>query len=171
MTLNPALPISKLAAKIVAKARDDAEVIGVAVYGSVARKESSPMSDVDICIFLKPRRYQRAEMCSKRMEYLRAAGSEKADVQLFQQLPLAVRSMVLKEGKLVFVRDERALYGLAFETIRDLEYFRVHYEEYLAGIVDAESKQGPSEDRRASRLLGRVKTNQAQVQRGILGVG
>jgi hypothetical protein len=47
--------------------------------------------------------------------------------------------MVLNEGRLVLVKDEAALYELAIETIRDLEDFRKHYNEYLAGIANAKS--------------------------------
>jgi hypothetical protein len=45
------------------------------------------------------------------------AGSDAADVQVFQQLPLYVRSEILKEGRLVLVEDEAALYELVIETI------------------------------------------------------
>ena len=68
------------------------------------------------------------------------AGSDAADVQVFQQLPLYVRSEILKEGRLVLVKDEAALYELVIETIKDFEDFRKHYEEYLAGIANGESR-------------------------------
>jgi len=125
------------AAKVAARARNDDEVIAVALYGSCARGKYSGISDIDICIFLRPRKYHTGEMYQKRMKYTEAAASDKADVQVFQQLPLQIRSNVLKEGKMVLVRDEAALYELAFETIKDLEDFRKHYNEYLAGIDNA----------------------------------
>lgn len=127
------------AAKVAARARDDNEVIGVALYGSLAKGQYSGISDIDICIFLRPRKYRPEEMHRKRMQYVEAAASDKADVQLFQQLPLQVRSMVLKEGKLALMKDEAALYELAIQTIRDLEDFRKHYNQYLAGIANAKS--------------------------------
>jgi hypothetical protein len=44
-----------------------------------------------------------------------------ADLVVFQQLGLAVRSRILKEGSVVFVRDEQALYALATRTARAFE--------------------------------------------------
>lgn len=126
------------AAKVAAYARGDDEVIAVALYGSYARGEYSSVSDIDICIFLRPGKYHPEEMHQKRMKYTEAAASDRADVQIFQQLPLQVRTMVLKEGKMILVRDEAALYELAFQTVRDFEDFRKYYNEYLAGIANAE---------------------------------
>lgn len=138
MELKVLEQIPTSAAKVAARARDDDEVVGVALFGSLAKAQSSAMSDVDICIFLRPRKYHREEMHRKRMEYVEAAASDKADVQVFQQLPLQVTSMVLKEGKLVLVKDEAALYELAIQTIRDFEDFRIHYNQYLAGVASSE---------------------------------
>jgi hypothetical protein len=124
------------AARVAAHARNDEDVIGVALYGSVVRGEASMISDVDICVFLKPGKYQRDELHRKRMTYVEAAANDKADVQLFQQLPLQVRSRVLKEAKWVLVKDEGALYDVAIQTVKDFEDFRRHYEQYLAGIAN-----------------------------------
>jgi len=122
------------AGNVAACARGNDEVIAVALYGSWARGEYSRISDIDICIFLKPRKYHPEEMHQKRRKCTEAAASDKADVQIFQQLPLQIRTMVLKEGKMILVRDEAALYELAFQTVRDFEDFRNHYNEYLPGI-------------------------------------
>jgi len=75
----------------------------------------------------------------KRILYTEAAANDSADVQVFQGLPLPIRSKVLKEGKIILVKDEPALYELAFDTVNEFEDFKKHYEDCLAGTLNAES--------------------------------
>ena len=63
-----------------------------------------------------------------------SAGSD-LDVAIFQQVPLYIRSRVLREGTVLFVRDEEALYGLATRTARAFEDFRHVYREYLDQVA------------------------------------
>ncbi len=134
---NSPVPLPRPVEKTLNQAKKDDDVMAVAVFGSYARSESSGISDLDICIFLRPRKYNATQLHKKRMSYLEAAASDRADVQIFQQLPLPVRSRILKEEKMMLVKDEDSLYDLAFETVKDFEAFRKHYDEYLAGVADA----------------------------------
>ncbi len=58
---------------------------------------------------------------------------------MFQRLPLYVQSRVLREGRVLFVRDEDALYEAAFRTVRAWELFRPRYEAYLAEVARGRS--------------------------------
>ena len=80
--------------------------------------ETEPRSDLD-----------RAE---KRLEYL-AEGD--LDVAVFQSLPLHIRSRVLKEGTVLYARDEDALYAVAIRTARAWEGFRHIHRQYLDEIL------------------------------------
>jgi hypothetical protein len=53
---------------------------------------------------------------------------------VFQRLPLAVCSRILKEGAVLFVRDEPALYALA-RTARAFEGFRHIHRAYLEQVA------------------------------------
>jgi uncharacterized protein len=64
----------------------------------------------------------------KRLEYL---SESDLDLAIFQQLPLRVRSRLLKEGVVLFTRDEDALYALACYTARAFEHFR-----HIQRVVD-----------------------------------
>ena len=115
-------------ARLLQRAGDDADVLAVLLYGSIARGEASATSDSDLCLVLAPVRRTAAQMSAKRLEYLQEVD---LDVQVFQQLPLYIRQRVLRDGRVLFVRDEDHLYEVAFRTIQAFEDFRPRYEAYL----------------------------------------
>lgn len=119
--------------KISEKARNDEDVLALMSFGSYARGEE--FSDIDICVVLKPGKFDPLFLSRKRLEYL--ADFPNLDVQVFQQLPLYVRVRVLKEGKVLFCRSEDLLYDLSLSTVREFEYFKPIYLSYLEGVLHA----------------------------------
>ena len=121
-------------AKIVARARGDADVVAVFLFGSRARGESTAGSDTDICLMLRPGKYEPSDLLSKRLGYLKEG---EADVSMFSQLPLYIRHRVLREGKVLFSRDEDLLYEIAFRTAQAFEDFKHIYYGYLEEVAGA----------------------------------
>lgn len=122
---NPAL------SRLVSRAERDPDVLAVILFGSQARGEAASTSDVDVCLVLAAgcdtdRGFER------KLEY---AGAFDVDLALFHELPLHVRSRVLKEGEVLFVRDEDALYELAIRTARAFDDFRHIYRQYLDEVA------------------------------------
>jgi uncharacterized protein len=70
----------------------------------------------------------------KRLEYLAQVD---LDVQIFQALPLYIRSRVLKEGRVLFVRNEDLLYEIAFCSAQAFEDFKHIYYGYLEQVAHA----------------------------------
>jgi len=116
--------------KLLEKARQDEDVLAVFLFGSMVREEQTHLSDVDLCLVLvpKPTPLEPTEFSRKRLDYLK---NFTFDIQIFQQLPLYVRRRILKEGRILFVRDEALLYELAFHTAQAFEDFRPIYLSYL----------------------------------------
>lgn len=123
---------SKGLEKLLEKAQRDGEVLAVMLFGSAARREETRGSDLDVCLVLRPGTYDRMTLSRKRLDYLSSA---EFDTQIFQQLPLYIRRRVLKEGKVLLVKDEDALYELAFRTAQAFEDFRHFYREYLEEVA------------------------------------
>ena len=117
---------------LIAQADHDRDVLAVILFGSQARGDAGPASDADVCIVLEAGAPSGIDASRKRLEYL--AGRD-LDVTVFQQLPLYIRSRVLKEGRVLFVRDEDQLYDLAFRTARAFEDFRPYYQAYLDAVA------------------------------------
>ena len=118
------------------QAREDTAVLAVILFGSAARGEATPASDVDVCLVLEPWEDRPAAqdpstLARKRVEYLHLD----LDVKLFQQLPLYVRHRVLKEGRVLFVRDTDRLYAVAFRAAQAFGDFSRTYREYLEAVA------------------------------------
>lgn len=107
-------------------------MLAVMLFGSTARGEEGPSSDVDVCLVLSGRDHPALSLSEKKLEY--AATHPGLDIQVFQQLPLYVRRRVLRDGQVLWVRDEEALYELAFRTAQEFEDFRPRYEDYLRSV-------------------------------------
>ncbi len=118
--------------RLIARAEQGLDALGVILFGSRARGEAGPRSDADVCLVLDPGVPSGLSASRKRLEYL-AHGE--LDLTIFQQLPLYVRSRILREGRVVFVRDEEPLYDLAVRTARAFEGFRHHYRRYLDTVA------------------------------------
>jgi predicted nucleotidyltransferase len=119
-------------ARLVTRVKNDPEVLAVILFGSRARGNASQGSDFDVCLVLASDPSFDLVGARKRLEYL--AGAD-LDITVFQQLPLYIRSRVLKEGSVLFVRDEDTLYALAARTARAFEGFRHIYRHYLDQVA------------------------------------
>jgi hypothetical protein len=118
--------------RLLDRAKADPDVLAVILFGSQARGEATPRSDIDVCLVLAPDSAAEPGRTEKQLDYL---GRFDLDVSVFQQLPLAVRSRVLKEGRILFARDEPALYALAVRTARAWERFRPIHRMYLEQVA------------------------------------
>ncbi len=114
------------------QAGQDNDVLALILFGSAARGEVSERSDIDVCLVLRPKRWEAEELAQKRFEYLHFD----LDIKLFQQLPLYVRSRVLKEGIVLLVKDEDQLYEVAIRTAKEFEDFKHIYRDYLEAIAN-----------------------------------
>ena len=124
--------VERLLRGLIAQVEDDRDVLAVILFGSQVCGNAGPGSDVDVCVVLEAGGSSGIEASRKRLDYL--AGGD-LDVKVFQQLPLYIRSRVLKEGRVLFVRDEDRLYELAFRTVRAFEDFRPYYQAYLDAVA------------------------------------
>ena len=119
---------------ITEQVKNDPDILALFLYGSTARAEQNRQSDVDICLVLMPGSYTPLSLSHKKLSYLK---SFDLDIQVFQQLPLYIKSTILKEGRLLHCKDEDALYDLSFQVIREFSDFEHIYRDYLKEVSDA----------------------------------
>lgn len=56
---------------------------------------------------------------------------DRYDIQIFGNLPLYVRMEVLRGGRVIYCPDERFLYDMALETIREFDAFKHRLYDYI----------------------------------------
>ncbi|MBI2451582.1 nucleotidyltransferase domain-containing protein [Candidatus Pacearchaeota archaeon] len=118
--------------KIIEKIKRNKEIIAVLLFGSYARKE--PYRDIDVCLVLD-KKYPALKMSRIKLEYSSLVPS-KFDITIFQQLPLYIRKRILKEGKIILCKNESLLYEIAFSTIKEFEFYKKIYYNYLGKIEE-----------------------------------
>ncbi|MEN3009950.1 MAG: nucleotidyltransferase domain-containing protein [Candidatus Bipolaricaulaceae bacterium] len=108
--MNPGLP--EEARSVLQELQGHPKAKAVVLFGSWARGEVTPLSDVDLAVIMEnPTPADEAEVGS--------LYSPKVDVVLFHRLPLPARFAVLKEGRELFVRDRSFYDEVRLRTIRD----------------------------------------------------
>ncbi len=103
--------------KIIEPFKKNRDVISIYLFGSYARGREKPFSDIDICVI--------ADKHANRDEIL-SHSSKKIDISIFHDLPMSMRFRVIKEGKLLFSRDELKLHRIIVATIRSYLDFKPH---------------------------------------------
>ncbi len=130
--VTKSLPLDTTIRKIIQKVKMNKDVIAVGIFGSYARGEK--YNDIDICIFLKIQKYEQLQLSRLRLSFMHS--SEKYDVQVFQQLPMYIKKRILKEAKIIYCKDEDALYDLYFLTLKQFNDYKYHYEQYLESVLN-----------------------------------
>lgn len=78
------------------------EVLGVLVYGSHARGDSTPRSDIDVCVVIgRPSTVKGMGEVLRKVWRNVNLDKHKYDVKLFEELPLKIKKSVIEEGKIV----------------------------------------------------------------------
>ncbi|MBI3301694.1 MAG: nucleotidyltransferase domain-containing protein [Deltaproteobacteria bacterium] len=88
VVLRSMMDVTRQLERLLGTAQDDHDVLAVILFGSAARGDQTPTSDVDVCLVLQPRKYDPLVLSRKKLAYLRQGD---LDVHIFQQLPLYIR--------------------------------------------------------------------------------
>lgn len=119
---------------IVQYVKKDKQVLALFLFGSVARGDNYKGSDIDVGIVLKDN-FSAKDLTRLKIEYFNLYSD--LDIHIFQQMPIYIKKRIIKEGKLLFCRDEDALYKIAFSVISEFSTFEYFYRDYLKEVANA----------------------------------
>jgi len=116
MTMTPNM--KKRPANAPAGLKKMAAVKAVYLFGSHATGRAIPFSDLDLCVVTGPgiRQKMRTDITSR--------SDESVDVPLFRDLPMAMRYLIFKEGRLLFQRNEDHTENVIMQTLREYLDFK-----------------------------------------------
>jgi len=92
--------------------RSNDEVEAIYLFGSYAKGNAKPISDIDICVLTKKNIPTRVK------EEILSNSSKNIDISIFWDLPPTIRFRVFKEGKLLYKRDGIALQRVKVATLK-----------------------------------------------------
>jgi hypothetical protein len=124
------------------------EVMLAYVFGSRAREDAGPLSDVDVALALGPdvEASRHLRLRAELAESLGGVLDLPVEVVILNEAPPLLAHRAIARGKLVFSRSEA--FRVRFETARIAEYLDTR-------VLDAEYNRALEERIRKGRLLGR----------------
>jgi predicted nucleotidyltransferase len=117
----------KLLKRLVEKIRKEKNVNAIILFGSYAKKRATPISDIDICVILK-------KIDEKTKSRISALENEKIQIVFWDEIHLALKFRVLKEGKVLYVKDINFLNSLKAEAINRFLDFKPILERYYEKV-------------------------------------
>jgi len=119
--------VKRLLKKLIEKIRKEKNVNAIILFGSYAKKRATPISDIDICVILK-------KIDEKTKSRISALENEKIQIVFWDEIHLALKFRILKEGKVLYVKDINFLNSLKAETISRFLDFKPILERYYEKV-------------------------------------
>jgi predicted nucleotidyltransferase len=121
--------------------RDD--LVLAYLFGSHARGQAGPLSDVDVAVLLAGQPDDghcfdvRLEVIGGLMDILH---SNNVDVAILNQVPLALRYRIVRDGVLLFCRDRPAMVAFKARTVSEYLDFKPVIERHERAILERARK-------------------------------
>jgi len=98
------------------------------LFGSQANGKARKDSDTDIAVLTK-------DCSEKDIARIRGYSSEKVDISIFSKLPLIIQFRVLKEGKILFCKDEKQLYDTKVYVFKRYLDFSIFINKFYRRVI------------------------------------
>lgn len=114
---------------VVKRISQNPKVKAIFLFGSQANGKARKDSDFDIAVLTDG-------MSRKEELGIIGLGSDELDISIFSNLPLAIQFRVLKEGKLLFCRDEKVVYDIKVRVFKQYLDFSYHLNSFYRRVLE-----------------------------------
>jgi predicted nucleotidyltransferase len=117
------------------------DVVALYFFGSLSKGELKPLSDLDLALLLKAN-LNREKMFARQLDLMgiiaQELGTEEFDLIILNTAPLRFAHRILRDGKIIFVKDPQQLgdfrEGVVKKYIDFLYYRRKFDQAFLGGL-------------------------------------
>ncbi|MCK4637252.1 MAG: nucleotidyltransferase domain-containing protein [Methanomicrobia archaeon] len=115
--------------KIIDELKKNKEIEAIYLFGSYVRGNVKPFSDIDICVITEK------NISKKIKEEILNNSSKKIDISIFWDLPPTMRFRVIKEGKLLYKKDDLKLQRIKIDTFKIYSDFQPTIKKHCSRII------------------------------------
>jgi len=120
----------------------DPDILLAYLFGSQAKNEAGPLSDIDLAILLTPA--SKKDIFAKKLnllrEFTKIFARDDIDLVILNEAPLVFKYHILKDGKPLYIYDEELHLRLIQKTISEYLDFKpvldFHYQALQKRIED-----------------------------------
>ncbi|MEM1913610.1 MAG: nucleotidyltransferase domain-containing protein [Thermofilaceae archaeon] len=115
--------------------QDEERILAAYLFGSRAKGYATPESDYDIAVLLSETPRDLLDFYLRLLNKLTDTLGDNVDLVILNEAPPELKYQVVKHGKPIYVRNERARVAFESRTIREyLDFSRIlkRYDECLA---------------------------------------
>ena len=113
--------------EVIAELKKVPYVEAVILFGSHARGTAREDSDIDLAVV--------TQGATKEQEWNLIEKTPEFDICAFSRLPLVIQFRVIKEGKILFVRNKKELHNLYMRKIQAYLDFEPFIEEFYRRVI------------------------------------
>jgi uncharacterized protein len=117
----------------------------VYLFGSAAKKNLKPLSDIDIAVLINDG-LKKEEIESLKLALIEliagALSTEEFDLVILNDAPIRFSYTILKDGELVFVKDEKHLIDFREKVVRRYLDFSYYLKKFNKAFLDGAGYHG-----------------------------
>ena len=114
--------------KIVKELDKDNKVIFISIYGSSLTEKYNALSDIDVAVYYNGTKKERFKFRIQLFGKL----SDKFDVHIFQDVPLYIRSEIIKTGEIIYTSDFTETSFIYSRVAREFSSFEKYLNHYYS---------------------------------------
>lgn len=134
------MKMDKVKKKIINYFRKKKEVSLVYMFGSMANKETTPESDIDLAVLFANEKINLFSLQGKYMEELTSIFNRKVDIVNLNASDVFFAYRVVSEGTIIYERNKKARFRLVIDLIKRYFDLKPSYDLFYQSLSERARK-------------------------------